>query len=86
MRIKFRKSFVRMLDKAPVKIRAAFYRKIEIFQSDPFCPALRNHKLAGRLNGCRSIDITGDWRAIYEDEDRDLVIFLLLGTHGTLYK
>ncbi|MFH0891253.1 MAG: type II toxin-antitoxin system RelE/ParE family toxin [Candidatus Falkowbacteria bacterium] len=85
MFIDFKKDFIKSLDKAPVKIQAAFYKQIKIFELDPFCPVLRNHKLTGEFNSCRSIDITGDWRAIYEEKNEDIVVFLLLGTHSKLY-
>ena len=37
------------------------------------------------MEGCRSINITGDLRTLYET-DRDRFIFIRIGTHGELYK
>ena len=55
---------------------------------DPIYPQLRNHPLRGKHVGKRSIDITADWRAIYEEKlEREEIIayFIALGTHSQLY-
>ncbi len=53
--------------------------------SDPFHPLLNNHPLAGRWTGYRSINITGDYRAIYELIEEDLAYFVTIDTHSNLY-
>lgn len=67
----------------------AFRRRLEIFLDDSHNPQLNNHKLTSELQGYRSINVTGDWRAIYseaEDEEGEkIVIFEVLGTHSELY-
>jgi mRNA-degrading endonuclease YafQ of YafQ-DinJ toxin-antitoxin module len=35
--------------------------------------------------GCNSIDITGDYRAIFLDEG-NIVTFVMIGSHSQLYK
>ncbi|GAI64559.1 unnamed protein product, partial [marine sediment metagenome] len=34
----------------------------------------------------RSINITGDWRALYSKPDKDIIIFEALGIHSQLYR
>ena len=84
-RIDYSKKFLKQLKKAPLSIKIAFRQKSELFINDPFNSLLRSHALSGKLKGSRSINITGDWRAIYS-ENKDAVIFELLGTHSQLYK
>lgn len=85
MSINFAKTFRKQYDKADHKIKSTFDARLELFVINPFHPQLNNHVLTGKFNGYRSINITGDWRAIYS-ENRGIVIFKLLGTHSQLYK
>jgi len=80
------KQFVRQIKKAPKNIRSQVVERIELFVSDPFSPILNNHALTGEYKNYRSINITGDWRAIYQVLDSNTVIFIDLGTHSQLYK
>jgi addiction module RelE/StbE family toxin len=86
MIIKFSKRFKKLLKKAPQNIRITFKNKYKIFIIDEYNPVLRNHSLAGEHEGCRSINITGDWRVVFREyEDENLVVFLSIGTHSQLY-
>lgn len=90
MRIKFAKRFVKEYERAGLKIQKAVKERIDLFNKDPFHPKLRNHPLSGKYSGYRSINITGDWRAIFlilEGSDPETIIsFETLGTHSQLYK
>ena len=50
-----------------------------------FHPLLNNHSLGGEYNGCRSINITGDIRAIFYVKT-DVVVFINIGSHPELYE
>lgn len=84
MVVEYDKKFLKQYDKADPKIRLAFKKRRRLFQENPFDPQLRNHALSGRYHGFRSINITGDWRALYRAKGK-LVIFEALGTHSQLY-
>jgi len=88
--INYSKSFDRELKKAPLKIKIAFRKRLKLFLQNEYNPTLNNHSLLGKLLGFRSINITGDWRAIYSKEIRrkgeKIIIFEVLGTHSQLYK
>jgi len=84
-RIDYSRSFDKQLKKAPLPIKVIFRKRFELFLSNPFHPQLNNHLLTGNYKGYRSINITGDWRALYS-EDENSIIFELLGTHSQLYK
>ena len=88
-RIDFSIQFLKQHKKAPIKIKEAWIRRLETFNKDPLNPQLKNHSLKGRLLGYRSINITGDWRAIYmeyEGKESTIIVFELLGTHNQLYR
>ena len=85
MQIRFNRKFSKQYDKADKKTKAAFDKRIKLFLQDPFYPQLNNHQLSGKFKGYRSINVTGDWRAIYS-EFNGIIIFEMLGTHSQLYK
>ncbi len=85
MEIKFSANFSKQYRKANKKIRKAFYQRLQLFKQDSHHPLLRNHSLVGGYRRYRSINITGDWRAIYLEEGK-LVIFEMLGKHSQLYR
>jgi len=58
--------------------------RIRLFMENSFNEILRNHPLSGEYSGCRSINVTGDYRIIYEEQN-GVVEFLLIGTHDELY-
>ncbi|EKD44023.1 MAG: hypothetical protein ACD_72C00027G0003 [uncultured bacterium] len=60
--------------------------RLAIFIDNPKDSILKDHGLIGDYLGYRSININGDWRAIYLETDKDEVIFEMLGTHSQLYK
>jgi addiction module RelE/StbE family toxin len=87
MRIEYASPFKKKFNKAPAKIQRAFMERGKIFESDPYHPLLNNHKLGGKYEGYRSINITGDWRAVFREfNNYSLVSFETLGTHSQLYK
>ena len=52
--------------------------------ANPFDLRLNNHPLKGAYASCRSINVGGDLRAIYEINN-DRIVFRLIGTHAELY-
>ncbi|MCH7952032.1 type II toxin-antitoxin system mRNA interferase toxin, RelE/StbE family [Patescibacteria group bacterium] len=87
MRVQFSRQFKKQYKKAPRKIQTAIDRRLKLFIKDPDDPLLRNHSLRGRLKGFRSINITGDWRAVFREfEKENLIFFDTFGTHSQLYK
>lgn len=84
MRVRFHKKFIKRLAKLPVKVEDAFYARLEIFRTNKFDSILNNHSVDKVFPNRRSINITGDYRAIFEDND-DNVIFITIGTHSELY-
>ena len=90
MNIKYSVTFKKQYKKAPKKIQEKVKERISLFVQDPTNQVLNNHALTGKFQGYRSINITGDWRAIFEEVDPILddpyIEFIALGTHSQLYK
>lgn len=89
-KIDYSKKFLKQLKKTPLGIKSSFRNRLKLYLKDPFHPLLNNHKLTGKFSGSRSINITGDWRAIFAEyihkNGEKVVIFEVLGTHNQLYK
>ena len=89
-KVDYSKTFDKQLRKSPLKIKIAFRKRLKLFLENAFHPLLNNHPLSGKLSGYRSINITGDWRAIYSSVNNAkgeiTVVFEMIGTHSQLYK
>lgn len=90
MKISYARRFVKEYERAGLKIKKAVKERIHLFSKDPFHPQLHNHSLSGKYSRYRSINITGDWRAVFlvieETGPETIISFEMLGTHGQLYK
>ena len=84
MKIRTNKQFDKQYHTLPTKIQRYFKSRLKLFMSDPGAPALRRHALKGEFAGFWSINITGDYRALYEVRGEEL-IFSYIGTHSQLY-
>lgn len=84
--VRFSTKFKKQYIKAGKHIQKCFEERLDIFLSNEFDPVLNNHQLTGKYKGYRSINVNGDWRAIYSMVDDKTIIFELMGTHSQLYK
>lgn len=87
-RIDFSNKFLKQHKKAPQNVKKAWIKRLTLFNQDSFHPLLKNHTLTGEFSGYRSINITGDWRALYSEhveEEEKVVVFEVIGTHSQLY-
>jgi addiction module RelE/StbE family toxin len=89
MNIKYSTTFKKQYKKAPRKIQEIVKERISLFAQDSTNQLLNNHALTGKFKECRSINITGDWRAIYSVrlnlKSEKEYYFELVGTHSQLY-
>lgn len=74
-----------MYVKLPSRVQARFEERLFLFQEDPLDPTLRDHALHGEFVEYRSINITGNVRAIYKRTGADTIEFAKIGTHHELY-
>ncbi|HEY4493024.1 MAG TPA: type II toxin-antitoxin system RelE/ParE family toxin [Candidatus Paceibacterota bacterium] len=79
------RSLDKLYKKLPFEIKDAFKRRKDMFIEEPFHPLLANHPLTGEWEGSRSINITGDYRAIYAPLGEKTANFIAIGTHHQLF-
>ncbi len=84
MEVKFHKNFKKKFKKLPVKIQEQFYERLELFFQNKFDKILNNHSVDKAFPNCNSINVSGDYRAIFQDLS-DLAIFITIGRHSELY-
>lgn len=84
-KIEFAKTFQKQFKKLKPSQKDRFYERLFLFEQDPYERKLRNHALKGRWVGYRSIDVSGDLRALYYVDGEKIVIFAFIGTHSQLY-
>jgi mRNA-degrading endonuclease RelE of RelBE toxin-antitoxin system len=75
------KEFKKDVKRLPPKIGEQFLKRGEIFKINPFDPVLNNHSVHKKFPNGRSINVTGDYRAIYKEKD-GIAIFITIGTHA----
>lgn len=86
MRIEYHGDFEKDYRGLNKKERERWARRLEIFMANSFSRELNNHPLHGSYDGYRSINISGDLRAIYKLTQKDVAMFIAIGTHARLYK
>lgn len=87
MKVFFHKYFQKRYNKSSRKIQNKFDSQLGIFYKNIHDDRLNNHELHGKYANHRSINVTGDIRAVYRKVNTatDDVIFVDIGTHGELY-
>jgi len=86
MNVYFSPTFLKAYRKCPEKIQTQFNIRLVLFKANLHHPLLKNHPLKGNWQYCWSINVTGDWRAIYKENKRlGRYEFLIIGTHSQLY-
>lgn len=78
------RSFDKKYVKLPKKLRENARERIELFSANPLDALLNNHALVGKWLGYRSINVTGDHRAIFKQE-KGVATFVDIDTHHNLY-
>lgn len=85
MKFYFHSAFEKKFRKLKPSVRSRFLERLKLMAHNPFHPQLNNHALKGKFQGYRSVNVTGDIRAIYKPIGRDGVEFDTIGTHSELY-
>ena len=85
MKIGYSKKFKKQYKKLSKNIQTKFVERLEIFIKNQQDELLQVHKLHGKFNHLKSINITGDVRAVFEEIDLDKIEFVAIGSHSKLY-
>ncbi len=86
MKIRFHKNFDKQYKKLTKQQQEKTRESLEVFLSNPLDPILNNHPLKGKYTDYRSINITGNIRAIYKFITEDECVFVAVDNHSNLYK
>lgn len=85
MKIRFHKNFDKQYKKLKAGEKEKVRERLQLFLENPFDPLLDNHPLKGKYSDYRSINITGDLRALYKFLSEDESVFVVVDTHSNLY-
>jgi addiction module RelE/StbE family toxin len=86
MNIDFHKSFHKQASTLKPAQKERLKQALLLFAGDPHHADLYNHHLTGQWKGYCSISFGGDWRAHYLVIDKNIVLFVAVGTHSQLYR
>lgn len=86
MNFVFHKTFKKKLGKRSSKEKEHLKSRLKLFLKDHYNPILNNHALNGKYDGCRSINVTGDLRAVYVLQEDGIALFVDIDNHPNLYK
>jgi mRNA-degrading endonuclease YafQ of YafQ-DinJ toxin-antitoxin module len=84
VRVRFHKDFTKGFARLPKNIQQRFHERLELFLVDVSHPLLNVHHLRGEEWPLMSMNVTGDYRALFLKQSKDIV-FLRIGTHSQLY-
>lgn len=84
MIIVYHRDFKKNYNKLSPKIKEKLEDRLRLFSKDEFNPILNNHGLKGKYIGYRSINVTGDLRAIFM-RDANSALFVAIDRHSNLY-
>ena len=86
MRFNSRRKFRRQYKKLPAKIQKKFDEQVDLFRNNPTDRRLNIHNLQGDKKPLVSMNVTGDYRALFVWETKERVRFHQIGTHSELYQ
>ena len=66
------------------KVKEKLEERLRLFSKDEFDPILNNHALKGKFLGYRSINVTGNVRAIFK-RDAQSALFVAIDSRNNLY-
>lgn len=85
MDVIFHKNFKKQYKKLRSEEKIKCEDRIALFMKNSHHPILNNHFLGGKYKKYKSINISGDLRAIYESVAPNTALFILVDTHSNLY-
>lgn len=86
MQLVFHRNFKKQYNKLRQAEQKKVQQRLRLFEKDFGNPLLNNHELKGTYRSWRSINITGDLRALYQLVSKDVALFIIVDTHSNLYE
>ncbi|MDO8638754.1 MAG: type II toxin-antitoxin system mRNA interferase toxin, RelE/StbE family [Candidatus Daviesbacteria bacterium] len=84
MVVNYHNNFIKDSKRLTVQQKKKLIERLELFGQDEFNPTLNNHSLNGKYLGHRSINVTGDLRAVFKKINNS-VLFVSIDSHSNLY-
>jgi mRNA-degrading endonuclease YafQ of YafQ-DinJ toxin-antitoxin module len=66
-------------------LKKRFWKALGMLTKNPFHPALRTHKLVGKLEGLWAFSVAYDCRVVFRFMNGDEVLLVDIGGHGEVY-
>ena len=82
IRISFKPSFVREINKLEKSLIDEVLYKIDILRSSTNNPELKIHKLHGKLKDCWSFSVNYKIRIVFKYESKNEIVLLVIGDHS----
>ena len=85
----FKRAFKALIRHKP-EMKSRIAQRLEMLVADPFHPALRTHKLKGKLSGAWACTVEYDCRIVFNfkknpDSDAEEVLLIDIGSHDQVY-
>jgi mRNA-degrading endonuclease YafQ of YafQ-DinJ toxin-antitoxin module len=80
----FRKTFKRKV-RGNKNLEVRFRDRVAIFQTNPFDPRLKTHRLSGQLQDLWSFSVAYDVRVVFSFIDPSRALFVDIGSHDEVY-
>lgn len=82
-KIQEHRNYRKAYSKLPKKLKIQTIERIQIFLRDRQNEILNDHPLHGKMKNQRSFSVTGDYRIIYKEIEKEIIfLFLDIGKHG----
>ncbi len=85
MEVHFHRQFKKQFPKFSLKIQKRFHERLALLLKEKHNHLLHVHNLSGSRRSYKSMNVTGDVRAVFQIKD-NTVTFYEIGTHSELYK
>lgn len=85
MKVVFTSPFLRQLKKLDPDLQEEVVEKVALFEKDPTYPALKVHKLKGRLKDRWSFSVNYKTRIVFQYLSKNEAVLLAVGDHD-VYK
>ncbi len=66
-------------------LKKRFWKALGMLSKNPFHPALRTHKLVGKLEGLWAFSVAYDCRVVFRFMNGDEVLLVDIGSHEEVY-
>jgi len=86
MKVAFHRKFRKQYNNLPKKIQRQFDERLALFLEGEDNALLNVHRLSGAQAHLASMNVTGDYRALFEVSKSNRIVFVKIGTHSKLYE